>query len=195
MGATTTVAPSSIGWSEGWPLCVGEASLSKDRGDMATAATGCEALFDGCGERATEVWGEAGFRSSLPVADRVPFLHAPRRVIGAVALLGLTLAGCERPQDTIDKDLYIAELEAQVTQLNSDLNGAYQEVLRLSNNLTGQVTNLETALTDLNLRVMDLPGAVDQNAAIREVEARMAVAMQRLAELRGTSATLAEYLE
>lgn len=140
---------------------------------------------------------EAGVlpRSRSAAGGRDSFPRAPLRIAGAVALLSFGLAGCERPQDTIDKDLYIAELEAQVTQLNGDLNSAYQEVLRLSNNLTTQVTNLEAALTDLNLRVLDLPGAVDQNAAIREVEARMAVAMQRLTEVRGTTTTLAEYLE
>lgn len=104
------------------------------------------------------------------------------------------LAGCET-RETVDTEIYIAELETEVSQLEGELNAAYLEVSRLSGLLTSQVTGLEGSVNDLNLRVLDLPAAADPAMAVREVEAAVAVIQQRVADLKGTSSTLAAYLQ
>ena len=159
---------------------------------MKTAAAGGEKEVH---DRATVIEGDSqedsGRRRTMPVMGG---WHRLGRKVSALTVLGVVLTGCQ-PRDTVDKDLYIAELEAQVMQLEGDLNAAYQEVSRLSGNLTSQVANLQTSMADLNLRILDLPAATDVPGAIREVEASMSVAMQRLNEVRTTTGTLAEYLE
>ncbi len=111
------------------------------------------------------------------------------------SLLGLLLlSGCES-SETVETQLYIAELETAVAQLEGDLNAAYQEVSRLSGLLTTQVASLEGSVNDVNLRVLDLPSAADPAMGIREVEAAVAVTMRRVAELKGTTQSLADYLQ
>lgn len=116
-----------------------------------------------------------------------------RLLVGSACGL-LLLSGCETRQ-TLETELYITELETQVMQLDGELNAAYQEVSRLSGLLTTQVTGLEGSVNDLNLRVLDLPAAQEPAMAIREVEAAVAVIRQRVVDLKGTSSTLAAYLQ
>lgn len=133
-------------------------------------------------------------RSGLNARGWIPGPIAARgTVIGAFALAAL-LSGCQQ-QESVDTQLYITQLETQVSQLDADLSAAYQEVSRLSGLLTTQVTALEASLEGLNLRVLDLPGATEPAAAIREVEAAVSVMQQRVEEVKGTTNSLAQYLE
>lgn len=85
----------------------------------------------------------------------------------------------------------IAELEDYAMQLETQLNFVYTEVSRISQSLSTEVTNVEAALTDVHLRVADLPLG-DLAITMREVEAAVAVANQRVAALRVSANNLSQ---
>ncbi len=101
----------------------------------------------------------------------------------------LCAGGCERPQ-TIETEMRLAELENYAMELEAQLEYAYTEVSRLSRNLSTDVSNLESAVSDVHLRVLDLPSG-ELIITMREVEAAVAVANQRVMELRRTANDLA----
>jgi outer membrane murein-binding lipoprotein Lpp len=112
------------------------------------------------------------------------------RVRGLLAVLAFGLViGCESSQ-SVETELYIAELQSQVQELQGQLDYFYTEVAQLSGAVSTSVQNMEAALDDLNRRVLDLP-AGDPQLTIREVEAAMAVANQRLVDLRTAANNLA----
>jgi hypothetical protein len=105
--------------------------------------------------------------------------------------VGLTVvAGCS-PRNTLETEMRIAELEDYAMQLETQLNFVYTEVSRISQSLSTEVTNVEAALTDVHLRVADLPLG-DLAITMREVEAAVAVANQRVAALRVSANNLSQ---
>ncbi len=110
------------------------------------------------------------------------------------ALFGLILVGgCERPQ-TIETEMRLAELENYAMELESQLEYVYTEMSQLSRSLSADVSNLERALSDVHLRVLDLPSG-ELIVTMREVEAAVAVANQRLIEVRRSANDLARMVE
>jgi hypothetical protein len=101
----------------------------------------------------------------------------------------LFVSGCESPQ-TIETEMRLAELENYALELETQLEYVYNEISQLSRSLSSDVTNVERALSDVHLRVLDLPSG-ELIITMREVEAAVAVANQRVAELRRTTNDLA----
>jgi outer membrane murein-binding lipoprotein Lpp len=112
------------------------------------------------------------------------------RANGLFFVLALALAtGCESRQ-SVETEIYIYELQAQVSELETQLDYFHNEVVQLSREVSARVQNMALALEDVNRRVFDLPTG-DPQLTIREVEAAMSVANQRLAELRTAANNLA----
>ena len=105
----------------------------------------------------------------------------------------LILGGCDRSQ-TVETEMRIAELENYSMELEAQLEYVYTEVSRLSRSLSSEVTNVERALSDVHLRVLDLPLG-ELVVTMREVEAAVAVANQRVLELKGTTNDLASMVD
>lgn len=103
----------------------------------------------------------------------------------AALIVALIVSGCEQPQ-TIETEMRLAELESYAMELEAQLEYVYTEVSRVSRSLSSEVANVERALSDVHLRVLDLPSG-ELVMTMREVEAAVAVANQRVAELRRTA--------
>lgn len=105
----------------------------------------------------------------------------------------LAVGGCDRSQ-TIETEMRLAELENYAMELEAQLEYVFTEVSQLSRSLSSEVTNVERALSDVHLRVLDLPSG-ELIVTMREVEAAVSVANQRVMELRRTANDLAEMVE
>ncbi len=117
-----------------------------------------------------------------------------RRLFLLLTLPAMTLfAGCDSRQ-SVETEIYIYELQAQVGELEGQLDFFYNDVVQLSRSVSTGVRNMELALEDVNRRVFDLPTG-DPQLTIREVEAAMSVANQRLAELRTAANNLASSVD
>jgi hypothetical protein len=115
-----------------------------------------------------------------------------RRILLAVALPWL-VAGCDQRQ-TLETEMRIAELEDYALQMEGQLDFMYVELSRISRSLSAEVSDLESALSDIHLRVADLPSG-ELVVTMREVEAAVAIANQRSAALRVTANNLSQMVE
>lgn len=106
-----------------------------------------------------------------------------------VLLAASALVGCDR-QQTLETEMRLAELENYAMELEAQLEYVYTEISQLSRDISSEVTNVERALSDVHLRVLDLPSG-ELIVTMREVEAAVAVANQRVMELRRTANDLA----
>jgi len=116
-----------------------------------------------------------------------------RRIMQLVIGASL-LAGCET-SESVETEIMISEMQAQIAELEAQLDFAYTEMSQLSSELTTRVANMEMALDDVNRRVLDLQAGIDQAQAIREVEAAVAIARQRMEAVRITTNNFASTLE
>ncbi|MDR0787944.1 MAG: hypothetical protein LBG44_08780 [Gemmatimonadota bacterium] len=107
----------------------------------------------------------------------------------AVALIP-AITACSQRQ-TLESEMRISELEEYSMQLELELNNVYAQLTGISRNLSAEVGNMEAALSDVHLKVADLPLG-ELIVTMREVEATVAVANQRAAALRVTANNLSQ---
>ena len=112
-------------------------------------------------------------------------------LLAGVALLGIT--GCAT-RESFETEMMVAELQVQVAELQTQLEYMYMEMSRISAELNDNVGDLERALEDIHLRVLDLQGPLEPELARREVEAAVAIANQRMAAVRSTTIELTRSL-
>lgn len=118
----------------------------------------------------------------------------PRMIVGTLVLTTLSMLGCQ-PNPTFEMEMMILELQTTVAQLETEYGALLVETGRVSRALQNGVGNLEASMNDLHLRVLDLSAGTDLTQAIREVEAAVAIANQRVAEVRTSVESLAGLAE
>lgn len=118
----------------------------------------------------------------------------PRMIVGTLVLTTLSMLGCQ-PNPTFEMEMMILELQTTVAQLETEYGALLVETGRVSRALQNGVGNLEASMNDLHLRVLDLSAGTDPTQAIREVEAAVAIANQRVAEVRTSVESLAGLAE
>ncbi len=121
-------------------------------------------------------------------------MNAPRiRLLLVATTMSCLAAGCNQRQ-TLETEMRISELEDYALQLEGQLDYMYVELSQISRSLTAEVAEMESALSDVHLRVADLPSG-ELVVTMREVEAAVAVANQRSAALRVTASNLSQMVE
>lgn len=121
----------------------------------------------------------------------VRFRARPEAIALAVVLV--VTGGCDSGQ-SLETEMMILQLQAHAAELETELEYVYTEVGRISRALNESVENTETAMEDVHRRVLDLPSA-DLEITMREVEAAVAVANQRVTAVRTAANNLSSMVE
>jgi hypothetical protein len=120
-------------------------------------------------------------------------MHAREGILMILVALP-TFVGCQNRQASVDTEVRITELETQVSDLEAQLQSAWDETSRLSAGISSGLGGLELAISEVDRKILDLRGG-DPQFTVPEVEAAVFVAKQRLAAVKASAGELAQFLE